>query len=73
MKAAITIDEWKLSIFKRVLKKAGYKFKVQPKPMVPGVLVIMAEYTDLDRMNKTVRDAQRQCIAAMYMGTNTRH
>lgn len=39
MKAAIAIDDWKLPIFERHLKEAGYEFKTVPG-LTPGTLLL---------------------------------
>ena len=45
--AAIAIDSWKLKIFEKNLKRAGYKYDKQPGP-TKELLFLRVEYDNAD-------------------------
>lgn len=55
-KAAIAIDEWKLPIFERRLKQAGYSFK-NAGHITPGTLVLQVETTNLEALAEVAKAA----------------
>ncbi len=59
-KAAIAIDTWKLSIFKKHLKKSGFAFAQGPG-VTPDTLMLKVETEDTLSLQKVVTDANTEC------------
>lgn len=55
-KAAIAIDDWKLSIFERCLEQAGYQFK-NAGLFTTGTLILQVETTNLVALGVVVKAA----------------
>lgn len=58
--AAVVIDSWKLSIFKRRLAHAGYTFTEHPG-LTPATLALTVEFEDVDQLTEVIRAAQLEC------------
>lgn len=56
LKAAIGIDDWKLSIFERHLSQAGYSFK-NAGPLTAGTFVLQVDTTNLGALYEVVKAA----------------
>jgi hypothetical protein len=55
-KAGIAIDEWKLPIFERRLKQAGYQFK-NAGLFTTGTLILQVETTNLEALGAVLKAA----------------
>ena len=58
MIAAIAIDAWKLSTFKRCLEADGYKFTEHDGP---GCIILRVQCDRVALLQQTVARAQREC------------
>lgn len=63
MKAAIIIDRWKLPIFTRHLKTAGYSYE-EKGALVEGTLVLTVETDDKAALQRVVVAATVECKRA---------
>lgn len=61
--AAVIIDTWKLPVFERHLKKAGYVFG-QTASVAKDTLVLRVAYTDVKKLRPVIADAQVECAMA---------
>lgn len=59
MKAAIVIDKWKLSIFAKHLRKAGYEFGKEPG-LTPNMLILVVETNDQHALHEVVKAANHE-------------
>lgn len=59
-KAAIVMDEWKLSIFNQHLTNAGYKYVKFPGP-VKGTLTLNVETNNVDHLTEVIEEAVQAC------------
>lgn len=59
MKAAIAIDEWKLSIFSRHLALAGYKY-ANTGLLTKGCLVLTVETENVEALSEVVQAANTE-------------
>lgn len=59
MRAAIGIDDWKWSIFKRRLEAAGFKI-VSKHPLTSETYVLSVEFDDFKKLHETIQDAQNE-------------
>lgn len=59
-RAAIAIDEWKLPIFERHLKQAGYAFD-NCGHLTAGTLILKVHTENLEALEVVVRAAQTEC------------
>ncbi len=59
MKAAIAIDDWKLSIFQRHLDQCAYKFTQGPG-LTSGTLLLMVQTTNLEALAVVVGAANAE-------------
>ncbi len=57
-KAAIAIDSWKLPIFKKMLKAAGYSFDKHPG-VTDDTLILTVETDDVQKLTVVVAKANR--------------
>lgn len=57
--AGIAIDSWKLPIFERHLKDAGYTFK-PPVKILDGTLLLQVKTTNLQALHGVVRKANQE-------------
>jgi hypothetical protein len=65
MKIGITIDDWKLTIFKERLIRAGFQVKVGKDRSIPeGVTVLFVETQEIERLQLVVRACQAACQAS---------
>lgn len=60
IRAGIMIDSWKLPVFKKRLKKAGYSFE-KGDGVVPGTLSLYVETNNTIKLQKVVEEANREC------------
>lgn len=61
--AAVIIDSWKLPVFERHLKQAGYAFGQVPGVM-PDTLILRVAYTDVKHLHPVIADAQVECAVS---------
>lgn len=61
--AAVIIDSWKLPVFERHLKRAGYVFG-QTGGVTPDTLVLRVAYEDVKKLRPVIADAQVECALA---------
>ncbi len=63
MKAGIVVDDWKLSVFRKMLTKAGYKYE-DGGAMTGNTTILIVEYDDVNALGKVVKrcesEVQRQ-------------
>lgn len=59
MKAGIAIDDWKLPIFERHLRQAGYPFK-NAGPLTNGTLLLQVETTNPVALGEVVKAANTE-------------
>lgn len=59
MKAAIAIDDWKLSIFERHLKQSGYSFE-QSGRLTPNTLLLTVVTDNLEALAEVVKSANNE-------------
>ena len=58
-KAGIAIDEWKLPIFERRLKQAGYSFE-NSGLLTTGTLLLRVDTTNLEALNEVLKTANTE-------------
>lgn len=63
MKAGIVIEDWKLSIFERHPKQAGYSF-TNAGGLMPGTILLTVEFSDSNVLQHVVRAAQLEAQKA---------
>ncbi len=59
MKAGIVIDAWKIDIFKRHLKAAGFTH-TDPANIRPDVLILTVETVEPQRLMQVVKEANTE-------------
>jgi len=59
MKAAIAIDDWKLPIFERHLRQAGYQFR-NAGSITAGTLVLRVETANAVALGEVVKAANTE-------------
>jgi hypothetical protein len=59
MIAAIGIDDWKLSIFERRLREAGYAI-ISKTTLTEETLVLRVEFDDFNKMHQVIQDCQNE-------------
>ena len=59
MKAAIAIDEWKLSIFERRLTGNGYAFEKCPG-LTEGTLILTVKTENIDALGVVIKEANSE-------------
>ncbi len=59
-KAAGIIDKWKLAIFSRHLREAGYSYDTC-EGLTPDTLTITVEYTDVSHVQQVLLAAAQEC------------
>lgn len=59
MRAGIAIDKWKLEIFERHLKNAGFNYEQSPG-LTPGTLILIVETDREVTLAGTVKQAQQE-------------
>lgn len=59
MKAAIAIDDWKLTIFQRHLEQSGYEFTQGPG-LTAGTLLLMVQTTNPEALAVVVGAANTE-------------
>lgn len=62
-KAAIAIDNWKLSIFKKHLDAAGYNYTEHPG-LTQDTLVLRVNYEQITDLQPVVEAANAACATA---------
>jgi len=60
MKATVCIDEWKLSIFDKHLREAGFTYQNKGE-LVSGTLVLHVEAESADKLRPIVIAAEKEC------------
>lgn len=60
MKAAICIDDWKLSIFDKHLREAGFSYENKGH-LVSGALILHVEAESANQLRPVVVAAEREC------------
>ena len=60
MKAAIILDDWKLSIFRKNLTAAGYEYK-DGGAAGPEMTLLTVEYTNIMHLQSVVHSSEREC------------
>ena len=62
MKAAVTIEPWKLDTFKHHLNKAGFQFENKGK-LLPGVIMLQVYYEQAQqqKLAQLVLAAMQEC------------
>jgi len=55
-KVGITIDNWKLKIFKKYLKEAGYEFEQHPG-LTQFIMLLTVKTDDINKLGKVVKKA----------------
>lgn len=60
MKIGIAIDKWKLAIFKRHLKGAGFEHTTNAG-LTPEMLMLYVETNEVARLRTVIEAAQREC------------
>lgn len=68
-KAAVAIDPWKLEIFTRHLKAAGYRFDAGA--MSPEITILRVDTTDVDALGRVVAAANAE--AKLVGGTHEKN
>lgn len=58
-KAGITLDDWKLPIFKRHLEQAGYVFENRGL-FAPGTLLLRIDTTNLEALGEVLKNANAE-------------
>ena len=58
-KAGIAIEKWKLSIFERHLKQAGYTFK-NTGDLTPDTLLLSVETTNTEALTEVLKAAMTE-------------
>jgi hypothetical protein len=59
-KAGIALDDWKLPVFRRRLKKAGYAYEDGGAP-APNCTLLMVEYSDREALTAVIAECQAEC------------
>lgn len=62
MKAAIALDDWKLPVFRRRLKEAGFDYE-DKGPLVGAttLLSVETEVSNLAKLQKVVEQSETEC------------
>lgn len=63
MKAGIVIDRWKLPIFTRMLREAGFSYE-EVGPIAQGILTLIVETTEGLRLANVVAAANAEAAAS---------
>lgn len=58
--AAIALDDWKLPIFRKRLKKAGYEYE-DAGGFAGQNTILKVKYTDLKHLTKVVTKCEDEC------------
>lgn len=61
--AAILIDEWKLEIFDKHLKAAGYSYQKYPG-LTAGILNLRVQYEWVSKLQPVIEAATKEAAAA---------
>jgi hypothetical protein len=59
-KAGIVVDDWKLPVFRRRLKEAGFEFEEKGN-LTKGSSVLTVQTNNLLRLKGVLEAAQREC------------
>lgn len=60
MKAGIGVDNWKLPIFRRRLKEAGYEYE-DDGPLTGDTTLLTVETSDILALKKVLQKCQDEC------------
>lgn len=60
MKAGIAVDDWKLPIFRKRLKEAGYTYE-DKGPITADSTLLMVETDNILALKKVLEDCQAEC------------
>lgn len=64
-KVGITIDDWKLTIFRERLTRAGFKVKVGKDRSIPkNVTALFVETEEIERLQLVIKACQAACQAS---------
>lgn len=58
--AGVIVDDYKLSVFRRVLTEAGYTYTEQPGP-TPMTTTMMVKYTWVASLKPVIEQAMKEC------------
>ena len=59
MKAGIAVDDWKLPVFRKRLRKAGYRY--EDGPLVGGTTLLTVETNDMLKLKRVLEQCQSEC------------
>lgn len=60
-KAAVIIDKWKLPIFSKHLREAGFSYDTAPG-VTPDTTTLTVDFESVDKLCPVVQAAQEECI-----------
>lgn len=60
MKAGIVVDDWKLPVFRRRLKKAGYEYQ-DGGPLTADTTLLTVVTDDMSALKKVLEQCQAEC------------
>ena len=60
MKAGIAVDNWKLPVFRKRLKKAGYEYE-DGGPLTGDTTLLTVETSDMLALKKVLEKCQAEC------------
>jgi hypothetical protein len=63
MRAVIGVDNWKLPVFRKRLKEAGYEYK-DAGPLTGDTTLLTVETTNMLALKKVLEQCQRECRKA---------
>lgn len=58
--AGVLIDAWKLSIFEKHLKEAGYSYEIAPW-LTPECLILQVQFEWVAKLQPVIQAAQKEC------------
>ena len=62
MKAAIVLENWKIEVFGKGLKDAGYSFENKGKfPGSPDMTILHVEFTDHEHIKSVLEKCSEKC------------
>jgi hypothetical protein len=60
MKAGIAVDNWKLPVFRKRLKRAGYEYQ-DGGPLTGDTTLLTVETSDMLALKKVLEKCQAEC------------
>ena len=60
MRAGVAVDDWKLPVFRKRLRKAGFDFK-EVGPLTDGTTLLTVETNNMLALKKVLERCQSEC------------